>query len=322
MAKYKFNDEQLRFVEERKGFYAKLRRVIKYFIASILLSVLYYFIASLFLSTDYEKELERQTQLMQQESDRIEKKLEILDGAVKNLQYRDKEIYKSIFNSEPPIGYSIDKGFYRNFEVVDTTNLSSLSKEYGAIVSDLEKQVSATESVISGLLDSLQAKKSELSFIPAIVPVRDFTLRQTGASIGKKINPFYKTLADHTGIDIVASSGTEVIAAADGKVSQVIRKTKYGRSEGNVVEVDHGNGYITKYMMLGKIKVRKYQKVKRGDIIGEVGISGMSFAPHLHYEVWYNDKVMEPINYFFADLSATLYVEMLMRAANTGQSLD
>lgn len=322
MGKYKFNNEQLRFVEERKGFYAKLRRVIKYFLASILLSVLYYFIVSLFFSTDYEKELELQTQLMQQESDRIEHKLEILDGAVKNLQYRDREIYKSIFNAEPPAVYSIDQGYYRDFDQVDTTNLAELSKEYGSIVEDLETQVSAVESTIGGLLDSLQMKKDELKYIPAIVPVKDFTLTQTGASVGKKINPFYKTLVEHSGIDIVASSGTKVIASADGKVSNVIRKTKYGRSEGNVVEVDHGNGYITKYMMLGKIGVRKYQKVKRGDVIGEVGISGMSFAPHLHYEVWYNNQVMEPINYFFADLSAVLYMEMLVRAANTGQSLD
>ena len=99
MKRYKFNNELLKFEQERKGFFAKLRRVIKYFLASILLSVVYYFITSLFFSTEYEQQLELQTQLMQQESDRIEEKLEILDGTVKNLQHRDREIYRTIFNT-------------------------------------------------------------------------------------------------------------------------------------------------------------------------------------------------------------------------------
>ena len=322
MKRYKFNNELLKFEQERKGFFAKLRRVIKYFLASILLSVVYYFITSLFFSTEYEQQLELQTQLMQQESDRIEEKLEILDGTVKNLQHRDREIYRTIFNTEPPAIFREHEDDYRELEGIDTTNLSLLSREYKVNVTDLENQVTNIKAQIAEITDSLAVMGDKLKNVPSVLPIKDFTLRQTGASVGKKINPFFKTLSNHTGIDLVATTGTPVVASANGKVSLVVRKTKYGRSEGNVVEVDHGNGYVTKYMMLGKIKVRKGEKLKRGDVIGEVGISGMSFAPHLHYEVWYNDQIMEPINYFFADLSPLLYVEMLARAANTGQSLD
>lgn len=322
MKRYKFNNELLKFEQESKGFFAKLRRVIKYFLASILLSVVYYFITSLFFSTEYEQQLELQTQLMQQESDRIEEKLEILDGTVKNLQHRDREIYRTIFNTEPPAIFREHEDDYRELEGIDTTNLSLLSREYKVNVTDLENQVANIKAQIAEITDSLAVMGDKLKNVPSVLPIKDFTLRQTGASVGKKINPFFKTLSNHTGIDLVAPTGTPVVVSANGKVSLVVRKTKYGRSEGNVVEVDHGNGYVTKYMMLGKIKVRKGEKLKRGDVIGEVGISGMSFAPHLHYEVWYNDQIMEPINYFFADLSPLLYVEMLARAANTGQSLD
>lgn len=322
MKRYKFNNELLRFEQESKGFFAKLRRVIKYFLASILLSVVYYFITSLFFSTEYEQQLELQTKLMQQESDRIEEKLEILDGTVKNLQHRDREIYRTIFNTDLPAIFREHEDDYRELEGIDTTNLSLLSREYKVNVTDLENQVANIKAQIAEITDSLAVMGDKLMNVPSVLPIKDFTLRQTGASVGKKINPFFKTLSNHSGIDLVAPTGTPVVASANGKVSLVVRKTKYGRSEGNVVEVDHGNGYVTKYMMLGKIKVRKGEKLKRGDVIGEVGISGMSFAPHLHYEVWYKDQIMEPINYFFADLSPLLYVEMLARAANTGQSLD
>lgn len=323
MARYKFNNEQLRFVEERRGFFAKFRRLMKYFLASILLSVLYYFIMSLFFSTEYEKQLELQTQLMEQESNRIESKLEILDGTVKNLEYRDREIYRSIFNAEPPSVFEVEYNDYSEFERVDTTNLSSLSKQYAVKVNELEDRVENVQGLMNSIIESV-ANNEGLKNIPSILPlpIKDFTLRQTGASIGSKINPFFKSLLEHTGLDLVAPTGTSVLASADGKVSLVVKKTKYGRSEGNMVEIDHGNGYVTKYMMLGNIKVRKNQKVKRGDVIGVVGVSGMSFAPHLHYEVWYKNRYMEPINYFFADLSPALYAEMMLRAANTGQSLD
>ena len=155
--------------------------------------------------------------------------------------------------------------------------------------------------------------------IPSIVPIRDFSIRQSGASVGRKVNPFYKSIVEHTGMDLLAGTGTEVLAAADGVVEKAVRN---GKKEGNSIVINHKNGYVTKYIHMGDILVRQGQKVSQGTVIGRVGVSGMSFAPHLHYEVWFNDEVMDPMNYFFATVTPQMFREMAIVVANTGQSLD
>ncbi|MEF9932430.1 MAG: M23 family metallopeptidase, partial [Bacteroidales bacterium] len=140
-----------------------------------------------------------------------------------------------------------------------------------------------------------------------------------GASVGQKINPFYKTVAMHNGIDLLGATGTDILASANGVVEQISRK---GKKEGNTITINHGNGYVTKYMQVGDILARQGQRVVQGMVIGRIGLSGISFAPHLHYEIVYNGKNMDPVNYFFADLTPALFKEMVAITANTGQSLD
>ena len=133
------------------------------------------------------------------------------------------------------------------------------------------------------------------------------------------MHPFYKTVAMHTGMDLLAATGTPILAAADGVVESAVRN---GKKDGINVTIDHGNGYVTVYKNMGKMNVRKRQKVKQGDVIGKVGMSGISFAPHLHYEVWYKGAVMNPMDYYFASLTPQMYRDMAVIVANTGQSLD
>jgi murein DD-endopeptidase MepM/ murein hydrolase activator NlpD len=123
----------------------------------------------------------------------------------------------------------------------------------------------------------------------------------------------------HDGMDLLAASGTPVLAGADGTVVKAVRN---GKREGSSVTIDHGNGYVTVYNHLGKIRVRKGQRVKQGEEIAEVGLTGMSFAPHLHYEVWYKGEVMDPMDYFFSSITPQMYRDMAVVTANTGQSLD
>ena len=170
--------------------------------------------------------------------------------------------------------------------------------------------------VINSALEGLgEGAKS----IPSIVPIKDFTVRQTGASVGEKMHPFYKTVTMHTGMDLLAATDTPILAAADGVVESAVRN---GKKDGINVTINHQNGYVTVYKNMGKMSVRKRQKVKQGDIIGRVGMSGISFAPHLHYEVWYNGQMMNPMDYFFASLTPQMYRDMAVIVANTGQSLD
>ena len=154
---------------------------------------------------------------------------------------------------------------------------------------------------------------------PMTNPLKEYAFAQTGASVGDKINPFYKVSMRHNGIDMIAPSGEPVHAAADGTVKEVIRSRK---GLGNVVVIDHGNGYVTRYAHLADIEVAKGRPVKRGSRIGYVGVSGNSFAPHLHYEVLKDTLVLDPVNHFFASVTPEEYMNMMILSVSTGQSMD
>ena len=317
MGKYRFNKEDLNFVEDRRGFTGWIKILVRYFFMSLVLALLYYVVFSLFISTEEERALERETELMEAEYEKLHGRLRQLDNTIKNLQHRDREIYRSVFNAEPPV-YSA-YGDYDMFEGIDTTRMESLVNDSKLRLYVMERgmaHVDATFGEIRFVFDSLGAG---VKAIPSIVPVKDFSIRQSGASVGMKINPFYKTVVMHNGIDLLAATGTPVLAGADGVVAKA---AKNGKREGSSVTIDHKNGYVTVYNHLGAIKVRKGQKVKQGDVIAETGLTGMSFAPHLHYEVWYNGKVMDPMNYFFSSITPQMYRDMAVVTANTGQSLD
>ncbi len=317
MGKYRFNREDLNFVEDKRGIKGWIKILVRYFFTSLVLALLYYVVFSLFISTEQERALERETELMEVEYEKLHGRLQQLDNTIKNLQHRDREIYRSVFNAEPPV-YSA-YGDYDMFEGIDTTRMESVVRDSKMRLSVMERGMSQVEASFGEIRVAMDSLGAWVKAIPSILPVKDFSIRQSGASVGMKINPFYKTVAMHSGMDLLAATGTPVLASADGIVVKAVRN---GKREGSSVTIDHKNGYITVYNHLGSIKVRKGQKVKQGDVIAEVGLTGMSFAPHLHYEVWYNGKVMDPMNYFFSSITSQMYRDMAVVTVNTGQSLD
>lgn len=317
MGKYRFNKEDLNFVEDRRGFKGWVKILVRYFFMSLVLAIFYYVMFSLFISTEQERALARETDLMEAEYEKLHERLHQLDNTIKNLQHRDREIYRSIFNAEPPV-YSV-YGDYDMFAGIDTTRMESVVDDSKMRLAVMERGMARVETTFEGIMGALDSLGSGVTAVPSIVPVKDFSIRQSGASVGMKINPFYKTVAMHNGMDLLAASGTPVLAGADGVV---VKAVKNGKREGSSVAIDHKNGYVTVYNHLGKIKVRKGQRVKQGEVIAEVGLTGMSFAPHLHYEVWYNGKVMDPMDYFFSSITPQMYRDMAVVTVNTGQSLD
>jgi murein DD-endopeptidase MepM/ murein hydrolase activator NlpD len=317
MGKYRYDKDDLNFVEDKRGFKGWVKILVGYFCMSLVLAVLYYVVFSLFISTEQERALARETELMGIEYEKLNGRLQQLDNTIKNLQHRDREIYRSIFNAEPP-AYSA-YGDYDMFAGIDTTRIESVVEDSKMRLSVMERGMARVETTFEGIRGALDSLGSGVTAIPSIVPVKDFSIRQSGASVGKKINPFYKTVAMHDGMDLLAASGTPVLAGADGTVVKAVRN---GKREGSSVTIDHGNGYVTVYNHLGKIRVRKGQRVKQGEEIAEVGLTGMSFAPHLHYEVWYKGEVMDPMDYFFSSITPQMYRDMAVVTANTGQSLD
>lgn len=319
MSKFKFNKDLLDIVEDKLGIGGWILRGIKYFIISALLALLYYLIYALIFNTKEEELLSKQNRLYHQELKRVEEKMDNLDKVISQLKDRDVEIYKGIFKASPPM---LSAGGYSQnlFEQIDSSNDAAIIKVTSSKISTIER-IAKSGSVLLSQIENESRKRGgdELSLIPSVLPVEFIGSSQTGASVGKKIHPFYKTATEHKGLDLLSSIGAAVYATADGVV---VEASKSDKGQGNRVVISHGSNYRTLYAHLSEILVRPGQSVKRGSVIARVGNSGLSFAPHLHYEVIYKGRNMEPINYFFAQLSPSQVREMLVVAVNSGQSLD
>lgn len=286
----------------------------KWVIATASLAAFYYLIFSLVINTDEEKRLKQENRLYEKLYPEMEQKEKLISDVVKDLQARDNAIYKQIFKSQAP---SVDP---QNSALFFFATDSTEDKD---IVEYTERRSLALLDMTSRIDSNFKAVFSDAAssriLPPMLVPVPDLKFAQVGASVGKKMDPFYKVLTMHTGIDLIAGQGTPVIATADGVVLEVKRS---GKGPGNIVEIGHDGGYCTLYAHLQDIVVRKGERVKAGRKIANVGMSGNSFAPHLHYEVHRDSLVLDPVNFFFASFSPEDYMKAAYMAATTGQSLD
>jgi murein DD-endopeptidase MepM/ murein hydrolase activator NlpD len=316
MSRYKFNRDQLKFVEEKLGLKGRALFFFRYLLGSVLLALLYYIIFASIFNTREEERLLRENEILNSEYRNALEKTEILDNVISDLKKRDREIYMSIFKSTPP--NLLSESNPRLYTQLDTSSDITLVMFTSDRIKFTEylarEQVKKIEQIYRAL-DS----NGDLLSIPSVLPLKGMSISQTGASIGKKIHPFYKTMNEHTGIDLLSGMGTEIIATAAGVVSNIIRSD---RDRGNQITINHNGGYQTHYAHLGDILVRSGQIVNRGTVIARVGNSGLSFAPHLHYEVRFNANIMDPVHFFFADLNPRNYREMMIIAMNSGQSLD
>lgn len=286
----------------------------KWVIATASLAAFYYLIFSLVVNTDEEKRLKRENRLYEKLYPEMEQKEKLISDVVKDLQARDNAIYKQIFKSQAP---SVDP---QNSAMFFFATDSTADKD---IVEYTERRSLAlldmTSRIDSNFKEVFSDAASSRTLPPMLVPVPDLKFAQVGASVGKKMDPFYKVLTMHNGIDLIAGQGTPVLATADGVVLEVKRS---GKGPGNIVEIGHDGGYRTLYAHLQDIVVRKGELVKAGRKIANVGMSGNSFAPHLHYEVHRDSLVLDPVNFFFASFSPEDYMKAAYMAATTGQSLD
>ena len=314
-SRYIFDKDSFKFRKEKKSFWAVLRRIFTLFLASLSLAVLYYIVFSLIFSTEEERRLKRENRMYEKEFPLMEEREQMLSEAVEGLTVRDNRIYEEIFHTSAP---NMDPGSSVDYLI----GLDSIPD--GDIVKRSATRLEALTSLAGNIEDNfaeiMRLVKSDDNVIPPMHnPLNDFSFAQTGASLGERINPFYKVKVMHNGLDLIAPSGDPVHAAADGVVEDVVKSRK---GLGNVVTINHGNGYRTRYAHLADIEVREGRRVKRGARIGYVGVSGNSFAPHLHYEVRKDTLVLDPVHHFFGSVTPGEYVNMLIMSASTGQSMD
>ena len=312
---YVFDEDKVRFRKVKVSFWAVLRRILLLFVASLSMAVMYYVVIALFVSTEEERLLKMENRMYERELPELEARERLLSDVVMGLQVRDDRIYEEIFHTSAP---NMDPGSSLDFLAgLDSISDNNIVMHSAGKIEILERRAARIEDNFRKIIGMVQDEGFAVP--PMRNPLEDFSFAQTGASTGERINPFYKVKIMHNGLDLIAPAGDPVYAAADGYIKEVVKSRK---GLGNVVTIDHDNGYVTRYAHLADIEVRKGRKVKKGARIGYVGVSGNSFAPHLHYEVIRDTTVLDPVNYFFSSVTPDEYVNMLIMSASTGQSMD
>lgn len=314
-SEYTYDKDKVGFRKARPSVWKWFRRGVLFLVATLSMTVLYYVVFALVFSTETERRLKAEIDMYEREMPELERKERLLSDVVEGLKARDNRIYEEIFHmAAPDMDRLSAMGFSADLDSIPDDNIVRYAE--GKLVS-MEQSAERVEENFRRVM----AAVTDSGFVmpPMTNPLEDYTFAQTGASVGSKINPFYKVPMQHNGLDMLAHSGEPVHAAADGVVKEVIKSRK---GLGNVIVIDHGDGYVTRYAHLADMQVSKGRKVKRGACIGYVGVSGTSFAPHLHYEVLRDTVVLDPINHLFASVTPEEYMNMMVMSVSTGQSLD
>ncbi len=319
-SKYKFNPESLSYLRIERTFKQKFLIFSGYFFTFVFIAFIGYTIISSFHDTPKVKGLKRQISLLKTNYETFTKDLNNVEDLLQYLQERDDNIYRTIFEAEPIHKSVRDAGFggsnmYSDMEMTDGEIVSQTAKKLDKIRKKIYIQSVSYDELVSLATN----KEKMVRSVPAIQPISNKDLTRTASGWGYRIHPIYKIRKFHYGMDFTSPMGSEVYATGDGTI-EVVNSSK--RGYGNKLIVNHGFGYKTLYAHLSGFNVTEGQKVKRGDVIGFVGSSGLSTAPHLHYEVHLNNKKVNPINYYFNDLNANEYDKMIEISTKFGKSFD
>lgn len=286
-----------------------------FILESLTVAIVLYAVFAIFFSTPQEKQLQKENAMYRRTYRTLVREQKLLGDAVENLQRKDNEIYRGLFETDAP---PLDPVTAADL-IADSDSLSdNFFLSYSASKSESLMRMSANvEDNFRAVFDALCDRRDSIP--PLSLPLKDFSYVQAGASTGEKIHPVLKMEQEHTGIDLIAPQGTPVLASAAGTVTDVILSR---RGLGNQVEIDHGNGCVTRYALLGDVAVHAGMKIRLGARIGTVGISASALNPHLHYEILFHGEPVDPMNYFFASLTPEEYSRMMYMTVSTKQSMD
>ena len=319
--KYYYDSETLSYrkIEHKK------RRIFTFALVFLLASVLFGFFLTLMSSYFYEspkeRELSRELENMQLQYNLINMRMDDAIAVLENIEERDNAIYRLYFEANPIPEEQRRAGFgginrYKKFEGFDN---SGLIKESNKRLDILEKAMVVQSKSLDEIAVLAKDKEKFLEAIPAIQPVTNENLTRMASGYGYRTDPFTKVRKFHYGMDFTAPRGTPIYASGDGVIK---RADNSSSGYGNHIRIDHGYGYISLYAHLYKYNVSLNQRVKRGDVIGYVGSTGRSEAPHLHYEVFKDGERINPINFYYGNLSAAEFNELLRKSSLENQSLD
>ena len=319
--KYRFNPESLSYDRITKSFGKKLLIVFSYLVVLLFVAIILNLLYSGIFNTPKEKRLMRENNQLLFQYELLNEKIANLEDVLLDIEKRDDNIYRTIFNTDPIPRSIRDAGFggVNRYEYLEGFNQSELVIETAKKLDKLTKAVYVQSKSYDEIIGLALNREDQLASLPAIQPISNKDLTRTASGWGFRIHPIYKILKFHYGMDFTAPTGTEIYATGDGKIVTVEWSR---RGYGNQIIIDHGYGYLTLYAHLSGFNVKLGQEVKRGDVIGSVGSTGLSTAPHLHYEVHLNRKAVNPINYYFNDLSPEEFDRMIELSMHSGQTFD
>jgi murein DD-endopeptidase MepM/ murein hydrolase activator NlpD len=319
--KYYYDSDTLSYrkIELRKR--DKFRQTLVFLVASAMMGGLMVFAMYQFVESPRQKVLNRELENMKLHYELLNKKMAQAEEVLEGIQTRDNNIYRTYFEANPIPEEQRKAGFggvnrYKSMEGFDN---SEMIVEASRNIDILSKQLYVQSKSLDDIINLAKDKEKLLASIPAIQPVSKQDLTRMASGFGWRLDPFTKARKRHKGMDFTSPQGTPIYATGNGKVT---RADSGSTGFGKHIRIDHGFGYVTLYAHLSKYNVKRRQKVKRGDLIGYVGSTGRSQAPHLHYEVRYNGVQVNPINFYYGDLSPEEFQEMLKMASQEGQSLD
>ncbi len=319
--KYFYNTHTLRYEKLEVPLRVKLLRVFGFIATALVTAALIVWFGFRYIGSPNEKLLRRQLDDYEYNYRLLGKEVEDLQQQMAELEKRDNQVYRAIFEANPVPDSARAKKIEKTKEVTLVSRLddNELIQSMSGQLQNLFSRVSYQEKSYEEIDEMIGNKEKLLASIPAIQPVSNKQLNAIASGFGRRIDPVYKVEKFHAGLDFAAPQGTPIYATANGKVKEA------GFDEGgfgNHVVVDHGYGYETLYGHMVRIKARRGRSIKRGEVIGWVGNTGKSTGPHCHYEVHKNGTPVDPVYFFYNDLSPEQYDRMLKLAAASNQSFD
>ncbi len=319
--KYFYNTNTLRYEKLETPLRVKLLRVLGFISSAIVTAIIIVSIAYRYFPSANEKRL-------MEEKEQLEENLMVLNAQTNKLAQRmgeleekDNEVYRAIFEANPIPDSARSRQIEQAAELATVMKMRKTELEESIVqtLQVLDSRINVQEQSYQQIASYIKNKEDLLASTPAIQPVSNEDLKRVASGFGRRIDPIYKTTRFHAGLDFTAPQGTPIYATANGVVQTA---GNLGNGYGNHVVINHGYGYQTLYGHMYRVKARRGQRVIRGEIIGYVGSTGKSTGPHCHYEVHKNGRPMDPVYFFYNDLTPEQFNRILKMAAASNQSFD
>lgn len=316
---YKYNSETDNFERVYPSLKSRLISIGRNAVVALGLAIVIFFIVFYCFDSPTEENLRIENSELKMQYDILNRRLDNSLKVLARIQDRDDNFYRVMMQMDPMtdnqrLSGLDNEGRYRELQRLSDAGLVTKMAQGLDL---LERQIATQVQSFDQIRTAVGEQKEKLTHIPSILPINitDYTM---SSGYGYRRDPVYGFGKFHEGLDFAAPTGTPVFATADGKVALAHREAGYG----NCIDLDHGYNYLSRYAHLSQILVKEGENVKRGQLIGEVGSTGKSTGPHLHYEVRFKGESQNPVNYYFMDLTPEEYAEMIQLADNAGHVMD